>query len=39
MDLYAEYAFHKYFNLLIGLRFNYDDGEGDSFRLGFWPVV
>ncbi len=34
-DLTAEYAFHKYFNLLIGLRFNYDDGEGESVRLGF----
>jgi hypothetical protein len=37
-DLYTEYAFHKYFNLLIGLRFNYDDGEGDSLRLGV-PVL
>ncbi|HOT43967.1 MAG TPA: hypothetical protein PLC28_03690 [Spirochaetota bacterium] len=34
-DLTAEWAFHKYLNLLIGLRFNYDDGEGDSIRLGF----
>ncbi len=36
-DLTAEYAFHKYFNLLIGLRFNYDDGEqGDSLRFNTW---
>lgn len=34
LDLYAEHPFHKYFDLLIGLRFNYDDGEGDSFRFG-----
>jgi hypothetical protein len=31
-DLTAEYAFHKYLNLLIGVRFNYDDGEGSSIR-------
>jgi hypothetical protein len=34
VDLNFEYAIHKYFNLLIGARFNYDDGEGiQSFRL------
>ena len=33
-DLNVEYAFHKFFSLLIGLRFNYYDGEGDSLRLG-----
>lgn len=37
-DLGVEYAFHKYLNLLIGVRFNYADGEGDSFRLGFLPM-
>lgn len=37
-DVTAEYAIHKYLNLLIGLRFNYDDGEGDSIRLGV-PVL
>ncbi|HOD15756.1 MAG TPA: hypothetical protein PK307_00125 [Spirochaetota bacterium] len=25
---------HKYVSLLIGVRFSYDDGEADSFRLG-----
>lgn len=35
LDLYAEHPFHKYLDLIIGLRFNYDDGEGTSWRLGF----
>lgn len=39
-DLYAEYGFHKYFNLVIGARFNYYDGEGDSVRMiSFWPNI
>lgn len=34
LDLYAEHPVHKYIDLTIGLRFNYDEGEGDSFRFG-----
>jgi hypothetical protein len=33
LDVNLENAFHKYFSLLIGVRFNYDDGEGSSVRL------
>ncbi len=32
LDLKFGYALHKYIDLLIGLRFNYGDGEGSSFR-------
>jgi hypothetical protein len=35
LDLYAEHPVHKFFDLVIGLRFNYDDGEGTGWRL--WP--
>ena len=33
LDVNLENAFHKYFSLLIGVRFNYDDGDGSSVRL------
>ncbi len=33
LDVNFENAFHKYFSFLIGIRFNYDDGEGNSWRL------
>lgn len=33
-DINFDYAFHKYLSLLIGVRFNYADGEGEAFRLG-----
>jgi hypothetical protein len=32
-DLNFERSIHKYLNLLIGLRFNYNDGEGSSYRI------
>ncbi|OHD63478.1 MAG: hypothetical protein A2176_06565 [Spirochaetes bacterium RBG_13_51_14] len=35
LDLYAEHPIHKYFNLLIGMRFNYDSGESDSYIFGY----
>lgn len=35
MDVYAEHPFHKYLDLVIGLRFNYAEGDGTSWRLGF----
>ena len=34
LDLYAEHPVHKFLDLLIGFRFNYDDGKGNSYRLG-----
>ncbi len=33
-DINFDYAFHKYLSLLIGIRFNYADGEGNAFRFG-----
>lgn len=32
LDLKFGYGLHKYIDLLIGARFNYGDGEGNSFR-------
>lgn len=34
LDLYVEHPFHKFLDLLIGFRFNYDDGNyGEAWRL------
>jgi hypothetical protein len=30
---------HKYFDLLIGVRFNYGDGEGSSYSIGTFPFI
>ncbi len=38
-DVNFDYAFHKYLSLLIGIRFNYADGEGSAFRLGLLGPV
>ena len=35
MDLGFEKELHKYVNLLIGLRFSYNDGKTDAYRIGF----
>jgi hypothetical protein len=35
MDLGFEKELHKYVNLLIGLRFSYNDGTTDAYRVGF----
>ncbi len=39
-DVAVEYSFHKYFNLLFGVRFKYIDGDGTSMRLStlFFPI-
>jgi hypothetical protein len=38
LDLYAEHPVHKFLDVLIGFRFNYDDGNyGNAWRLGtYW---
>lgn len=38
-DLTVEYFFHKYFNLLFGVKFKYNDGEGKSMRLMAFPTL
>lgn len=32
-DVNFNWNFHKFFDLLLGVRFNYGGGEGDSFRM------
>ena len=39
MDLGFEKELHKYVNLLIGVRFSYNDGKTDAYRLGFLGVA
>jgi len=39
VDATVEYFFHKYFNLLFGVKFKYNDGEGKSMRLMAFPTL